>query len=545
MSAPNTIFFLPPKEHRARWLALAILALAPFFFGALAVYMGQDANWDLRNYHWYNAYAFLNHRANIDLLPAQTPAFYNPTLDVPFYWAATHLSAIGAGFALGFVQGLNFILLFMLAYAGLVVPNVRHKVIVCALLALLGMLGGGGLALLGTTFYDNVTSLGVFASALLVIRFSDRLMTADWVRGGGLALLCGLPAGLMMGLKLPSVIFCVGLCGALLCVSGTFTRRVWVAFAFGCGVLLGVAFSLGHWAWFLQTHFGSPLFPYFNDYFHSPLAPLTSARDIQFVPTNGKDYFLFPFIFAEHPRRVGEIPWRDWRIPMLYALLPVAVLLRLFFGRVKDPAGAMMTGFVARYLLAVAAISYFVWLIMFDVYRYAIPLEMLAPLLIVFAVGLLPLTLKTRGLMAAILLLVVAASVQPGNWYRRSAWLDHYVEVKIPALGDTSNLMILMAGFEPYSHVVTQFPPEIPFVRIQSNFASPNENKGINRLLHERIEAHKGRFMMLIPPWQKGLAQEALSYYHLALSPRPCESVTDRLFDDMQLDLCPVLHLKE
>ena len=72
---PKPIHFLPPKEHRAHKLALAFLVLAPFAFGLLALYLGQDGNWDLRNYHWYNAYAFLNGRYAIDILPSQTPWF--------------------------------------------------------------------------------------------------------------------------------------------------------------------------------------------------------------------------------------------------------------------------------------------------------------------------------------------------------------------------------------------------------------------------------------------------------------------------------------
>ena len=64
-------------------------------------------------------------------------------------------------------------------------PNRGGKTVVCAVLAAIGMLGGGSISLIGTTFYDNVTSLGVFASALLVIRYRERLMTAAWPRAFG------------------------------------------------------------------------------------------------------------------------------------------------------------------------------------------------------------------------------------------------------------------------------------------------------------------------------------------------------------------------
>lgn len=537
----HDVLVLPPKEHRARRLALFLMALAPLAFGVLAIFLGQDGNWDLRNYHWYNAYAFLNGRAAIDLLPSQTPWFYNPILDVPFYLLATHIPAMAVGFILGAVQGLNFILLFMLAYAGLTIANPRHKVLVCAGLAALGMLGAGGIAQIGTTFYDNVTSLGLFLSALMVVRHYKRLLTDSWGKAFGLALLCGVPAGMAMGLKLPCFTFCIGLCAALFLSVGTLPRRFVLSFAFGCGVLCGVVLTLGHWAWFLQTHFGSPLFPYFNNLFKAPLAPFGSARDMQYVQRNLHDLLLFPYIFTGSPFRTGEIPWRDWRIPILYTLLPVAVLVRLVFGRSRHEHDRAAVPHVARYLLWVAVISYCVWLVMFGIYRYIVPIEMLAPLLIVFTISYLPIKASARGMLTAFVLLVVALSVQPGNWWRRTAWLDHFVEADLPPLGDVSNTMLLMAGFEPYAHLVTLFPPEMPVVRIQSNFTSPDQDKSFNWLIHQRVDAHQGRFLILIPNWQHGFANEALAYFQLAADWKACKTVKDHLYDGTVFDVCPVV----
>ncbi|MBV8060891.1 MAG: hypothetical protein JO126_05620 [Alphaproteobacteria bacterium] len=531
---------MPPRGHRARKLALFFLFAMPFFFGVLALWLGQDANWDLRNYHWYNAYAFLNGRYDVDLLPSQTPWFYNPTLDVPYYLLATHVPARVAAFILGAVQGINYSLLFMLCYAALVINNTRQKVIVSAVLALMGMLGGGGIALIGTNFGDNITSLGVFTSALLLLRYQGQLFSTAWWRAILLALLFGLPAGAMMGLKLPSVTFCVGLCGAIVAMRGPLMRRVLIAFGFGLGVLAGVALALGHWAHFLQTHFGSPLFPYFNQIFKSPLAPLSSARDTQFVTRSLHDFLLFPWVFTDSPYRVGEIEWRDWRLLALYILLPLGVILRLIFGKDRARADGVGQAAVAPYLMTMVAISYFVWLVMFCVYRYAVPLEMLAPLLIVLAIDLLPLRIATRQVASLFILGIIACSIQGGNWGRHQGWLDHAVEADIPPLGNTSNLMVLMAGFDPFSHVIPLFPPDVTFVRIQSNFSSPDENKGINRLIHDKVDSHKGRLMIMVTPWQHHFADDALSYFNLRPSWRACQKVLDRLYPSGNLDLCPV-----
>jgi hypothetical protein len=542
MAGMGEVHLLPPQNHRARVLALALMVLTPFAFGALAVALGQDANWDLRNYHWYNAYSLLHWRYGFDLLPSQTPWFYNAVLDVPFYLLATHVPAITAGYILGFVQGFNFALLFMLAYASLSVPlNPWAKTGVCSFLSLLGLLGGGGIALVGTTFYDNVTSLGLFASLLFVIRYSESLMTLPPRCAFQLALLCGLPAGLAMGLKLPSVVFCIGLCFAFL-LAGPMRRRFLLAFAFGIGITLGIMVTLGPWAVYLQTHFGSPLFPYFNEVFRSPMAPVSDGRDAEFIPHGGHDVFLFPFLFAKSPTLVGEITWQDWRLPILYALALAVIALRMIVGS-RDQS-AIAKPYATRYLLGAAAMSYFVWMFLFAIYRYAIPLEMLAPLLITLAAGLLPFGVRTRAAIVAVLLIVTAFSIQPGNWGRRDAWLDRFVEATIPPLPKHDNMMILMAGFEPYAHIVPEFPPDIAFVRIQSNFASPGEDKGINAVIRARVAEHmehKGDFMLLMPPWQLAMGDDALAYFGLARSPGPCLPVIDRLYNDNELSLCKVI----
>ncbi|MBV5317074.1 MAG: hypothetical protein JZU50_04665 [Desulfobulbaceae bacterium] len=512
---------------------------APLLTGMFGLYLGQDANWDLRNYHWYNAYALVNGRFGFDLLPSQLPYFYNPALDVPFFLLASHLPARIAGFILAAVQGLNFMLLFMLSYAALIIPSPRQKVLLCTILAAVGMFGAGGIAQIGTTFYDNITSLGVFLSILLTLRLYPLLVDTDWKRSLGLAILCGFPAGLMMGLKLPAVIFCIGLCGALLFTAGSLQRRVWISFGFGIGVLLGLTLSLGPWAFHLYTQYGNPLFPYFNNIFQSSLAPIASARDVTFLPENWFDRLLFPFIFSKNPFSVGEIPWRDLRLPLWYFLLPACLALRGVFRCAKNPIKPITAPVPTRYLLWAAGLSYVAWIFLFAIYRYIISLEMLAPLLIVMTLGLLPLRTPIRAALASLVMGTVLITLQPGNWGRAPQWLDRTVSIDRPELEGSANLMMLMAGFEPYSHVITEFPPHIPFIRIQSNFTSPENGMGINQRIKDRVNKHTGPYKILIPKDQLLTGSAALQYFDLTLSPKTCRPVQDHLFD-ADLALCDV-----
>jgi hypothetical protein len=155
-----------PLNNRAHGIAVVALCVAfPLGFGALALVLGQDTNWDLRNYHWYNPYAFLTGRFALDIGPAHAATFYNPLLDVPVYLLAQALPAKAVGFLLGTVQGLNFVLLFALLRALIVAPSPAQRSGFAAVVAGVGMSGGGHLSLVGTTFND--VSLAVIGAALI------------------------------------------------------------------------------------------------------------------------------------------------------------------------------------------------------------------------------------------------------------------------------------------------------------------------------------------------------------------------------------------
>lgn len=536
---------LPPSGNTARSLAKFFLVLGPILCGVAAVWLGQDANWDLRNYHWYNAYAVLNHRHGYDILPSQTPFFYSPMLDVPVYLMAQRMPGAWVGFILGVLQGLNFCLIFMTSHTVLLISKPKRKVMVCAVLAALGMTGAGSIAQIGTSFNDNLVSLGLLSSILLVVIYLPYLLQWPLQRAMQRAFLFGLPVGLALGLKLTLICFCVGSVLAWLGTSGTWGRRLLLAFAFGCGLSCGMVLTQGYWMWFLATHYHNPIFPYFNQYFASPYAPLTSARDVQFIPNNWLDAAQFPWLFTLNPKRVGEVVWQDWRILSLYILLPLCSLLAIVVGRRNDKSLAMAESLGTRYLLWTAALSYLCWLQLFSIYRYLIPLEMLAPLLIVLTLGLLPLRPTVKGLAAAALLLVIAVGVRPGNW-GRVAYSDHFVQVLAPAVSQPENTMLLMAGFEPYAHIIPSFDPIMPVVRIQSNFASPNEGeKGINHVIAARIAAHQGKFMLVIPDWQvtySGVVQEALGIYGLKFATTTCKKFPDNM--GYSYALCSVEQLK-
>src|SRR5690242_2299365 len=243
---------------RSRGFAVSLLAVpeillwltVPCVFGLFAVALGQDANWDLRNYHWYNAYAFATGRIWFDMAAAQTPSFYNPVLDVPVWALAQVLPGRAVGFALGAAHGVAVMMIAALGTAVLPIPAPGRRRAAALGLALAGGLGGGAIGELGTTYYDNVLCIGI-AGALLALaaaqgsdRGADRTGTAARL---GLLALAGLLAGATGGLKLPAACWPAGIGLAALLVPPPGTSRPAAALAAGLGIAAGMALTAGHW----------------------------------------------------------------------------------------------------------------------------------------------------------------------------------------------------------------------------------------------------------------------------------------------------------
>jgi len=568
---------LLPTHPLSRKIALLFFALAPLLYGVLSLAFGQDANWDLRNYHWYNAYAFLNGREGFDILPAQTPSFYNPIIDVPFYLLATHLPARLVGFLLGTVQGLNGIFLFLLAYALLRLENPLQRTITAIIIATAGLLGGGTLGEVGATFYDNVISLGIFGALLVVVTQMETLTASPAKTAFRLAALGGFLMGCAAGLKQPALLYAAGLGLALFTLPTPWRRRFGIAFWFGMGGLAGIALFSGYWMVHLALAYGDPLFPYFNNIFHSPFAELKSYQDPTFIPGDWQHRLFLPLYFAFNPYIVGEVPWRDFSVPLLFVILPVVFIMGwwreavLYCNRrTPHPPAARKSGGslplpqgervkkqrwptslspcgrgwreapgegcptthevsplndlpTTRYLLAAMAISYVVWAKMFCIYRYLVPLEMLAPLALMLCMGWLVREQRRAWAAACVLLLLVQITVMRADW-GHVPWGERYMQIDMPPL--VPDTMLLMAGWHPIGYAATAVPPSVPVIRIHSNFTTPDKPPiRFTQIMHDRIAAHQGPLKILYLPVEEKRVTDALAAYGLAIEPGFCEEV--------------------
>jgi hypothetical protein len=518
----------------SRRFALFFVIAFPIFYGFLSLAVGQDASWDFENYHWYNAYAFLTGREGRDILVSQTPSFYNPLLDVIFYLAASHLPARLVGFALGAVQGMNGVLIFLLARMIIRRPPL-DKTLLAILVSVSGMIGGGVLGEIGATFWDNVVSLGFLGGLLILTRFALQPgLAARWAAPAGLIL------GAAAGFKQLHLLYCASVGLSVLCLPGSFARRTQIAAWLAAGGLAGIGVTSGFWLAHMTIAYGNPLFPYFNTVFHSPFAAINrDFRDTNFIPKSLWVRLLFPIYFTIDPLITGEVEQRGTAMLALFLALPASLLLLASrrFRPGREPSVRLTDPAASRFILVVITVSYLLWLKMFCIYRYVAPIEMLAPLGLMLAFDLFPASARARISALAMVLAVCVVANTRGDW-GRAPWGERYVEIQAPKLAPDT--LVLMAGYEPLGFIVPGLPPELPVLRIQSNFVHPGDSLSrFTTMMKARIADHKGPLALIYLRQEQSLVDEALAEYGLVADLASCADIPNSL-DDRGILLCGV-----
>ncbi|MDB5949132.1 MAG: hypothetical protein JWR65_987 [Massilia sp.] len=490
MNALKTVLLRCTAACERGWLWLdqpRVLArcalLLPLVFGLLALRYGQDANWDLHNYHRYNPYALLNGRIGFDLAPAQWQSYFNPALDLVYYGLTTALPAPLAGFIMGMLHGLNFVLVLAIARC-LLRSGTAQPLRLPLLLALAGCLGPGFLSELGNSMGDNMTALCVLGSLLVVI--------ARWDRPAVLA--AGVLMGVGVGLKLTNAIYALALCVALLSVAGGVSRRVSIAFRFGIGVLGGIAASAGFWYWKMWQVFGNPLFPQFNNWFKGPLAAPIGIGDTGWLPKSLGKTLLWPFIFTLHPERVIEIALHQIIWPILYVAFCFLALRKLRAAILgADTVPPMRPQ--ARAFLIFFALSYLIWLNLFGIYRYLVPIELLAPLALwLVAHALMPASFA-RGVAGYAILLASMAILPIGGW-GHAGWTARAFEAQVPVIAEPAQSMVFTVhGDPPMGWLVPFFPAPLAFVALGSGFP---ESEGFRARVDAMIAARPGPLYVML-----------------------------------------------
>jgi hypothetical protein len=442
--------------------------LIPILFGIWASLLGADTNWDLLNYHLYNPFALFNGKLNIDLAPGGFQTYFNPVLDIPYYLMIQNLDARFAAFLLGTFHGINFVLLLHISRLVVIriLPSASHWIPV--LLALSGCLTGNFISELGNTMGDNATAVFCLG-AILSVLYAAKDGQARTKQRSALILLSGLLIGMGVGLKLTNAPYAVALGIGLLVLEGTAATRMLLMVCFGIGVVLGIAITNGYWFYTMWTNFGNPLFPQFGNIFPNPIAASVSVADKTWLPKGIWQYVSWPFIISIYSKKAGQLLFYQIVWAMVYPLMILALAKKIF--QRKFTSGRTSLDASARYILVVVATGFFIWMMLFSIYRYLIPMDLLTPLAIFILLNyLLPHLTALRASKWLLGISTAVAFVGGVHTWQHAPWSKDLIKVEVPPLTAPENTTVLITEGNPWSWLALKFPVQVAFIQIVGNF---------------------------------------------------------------------------
>lgn len=496
--APNaaSIRWWPTASMQTQAFALRLSFVIVLVAGVFAGGLGrQDFNWDLRNYHLYNAWAFWTNRIGRDLAPAMLQSYFNPLLDLPHYWLAVVLNWNARWVALvtGMFHGMAVVALLFIARATL--AHDRRLSFLALVVTATGCLAGSWLMEFGTTMGDSSVAVLVLTAVawMLSARAEASQRPADWPTIGA-----GLLVGAACGLKLTAAPFALGLLAITIVqhrnrgtVRPALARIATLLAATACGF----AITGGWWHLRMWSDFGNPLFPQFNRWFASPLATTIQFGDqTPWHPQSIFEALAFPFVVVNNPTRISELRATPLLWPAVYLLALVALSLAVR-KRWALPSEDATVRERQRAVLAFVVTSYVAWMVVFSIYRYSIAFEMLLPLVGWLLVAGMPISANVQRILriGLIALAVVSALVVSISGRVDFARKSYYIEP--PELADPARTTIVLVGGDPLAWLLTGFPKDIAAIGLATNF--PESDAYIDRA-RQIIATRQGPVLALI-----------------------------------------------
>lgn len=518
---------------------IAVSLLAALTFALLAYVAGQDSNWDFYNYHFYNAFAFVNDRWWFDIAPAQRQSFFSPFLDIPFYGLTQVFGVVTASLVYAGFQSLQAPAIFVITF--LVTRQlVAGKTAALALslaLAVLSALSPLNLLLVGTTTGDNTTAVLVLWSiACFMLAHSDLAPAGSSRSRTTLCLAAALLAGLAVGLKLTNGPFALALLAWVFALGEPFNTRLRLFLSMAVAALLGFLIAYGYWGWFLHDQFQNPLFPLFNHIFQSEYMKPVQLNDESFKATTVGGVIFYPFLYNVYTGAIKYQQFLDLRLPVLYiAVVAAAIALALSRNaRARVRGNPLIAG-----LLLFAGVSYLAWIQLFSITRYLVVLEVLAPIAAIVASRILfhrrwAVLTASSLLIAPIAISSWQASQSSFAFGHRTAWADTVFEVDFPDF-DLSGSMVLITGGQAMAFTIPDAPADTRFVRIDSNLNyvgyTSVEERYRNRMgqrLEQEIDLHVGEFFVMYADGEERFVGPDLAYFGIQRRPEECGVITSK-----------------
>jgi hypothetical protein len=478
---------------RGRDLAAAAVIIAASIATTLwhGLHRGQDLNWDQRNYHIGVPWLLEHGTFWRSVAPAGIQSYYNPYVIQLEYLGIQHLPPLAFVIVLAIAQSAAFVIA---GWMCLQIARARDAASDTGVKAgLWPALCGFALCLMapvalseaGTTFIDLLTAAPVLAAyALLLARDrSPKLITA------GLA--AGALIGLATALKLTNAVFALGAIGFALAGADSLRQRLAWLTAYGAGASAAFLAVGGAWQFELWQRFKNPLFPYYNNVFHSPdFGAGGVLRDERFLPHSLFDIWRYPlyWLLGGSPNKTlgsptAELHFIDarWVIVTFGAvafLAALALLPRWRKARLADPA----TG-----LLFAVLIAYLAWLGQFAIHRYMAPIDILCGAAVLVLALRIPWPAVRLGVLGTAAFTAGLMMVVP-DWGHHS-WQRQWQGIKAPPLNFGGPSIVFLAS-KPMSYVAASLPADAIYVGVSGDFdLSASADTALTRTLKQALAA--------------------------------------------------------
>lgn len=429
-----------------KWTALFFCATSCL----VSLHLGQDNNYDLKNYHIYNAWALSTGRWSQDLFAAGGQTYFSPLLDLPYYLVATQLFPSHGAYVVA-LAGLPYgILLYFIYLISATIGRSlelgkwdRGAFIVASVL-----LAGTGAATwseVGTTFNDIPIAVMVLAALfqiLVGVTGPDEEPSPRRVAVAGILL------GLATGLKLTAAIYVPSMAVVIFSVAHGWRSKVRSTAIYGCCAFAAFAVIYGPWAWRLYELTGNPFFPLLNGVFHSDWMTGINIRDERFLPRSWLQWLFYPFYWTTlQSSLVTEVRFRDARLAIACVLLAGYVALA---ARDKGLRAELCRGKYrpVHVLASFLTVSYILWMHEFSIFRYVVATECVAGIFIVVIITTVARRLGRRAAWApalcvlSIVCLIIAYTVSP-RWGRAPVGTDIFA---VEARAFEPGALLIFAG---------------------------------------------------------------------------------------------------
>ncbi len=362
---------------------VAFLTCLIFGCACGAVFRFDMEWWDFANYHYYNAWAFLNGRLDVDSVPAFINTFFSPFIELPSYFLTNALNNNPVLFST--VMAVPYGLLLFAAYkittlffpAGTKQERIRTGLTLLLCVCSVPVF----MELSGTTHEHPMSFLVLTALYLLLKKIPSRLIDTKT------CLISGFILGVAAGLKMTYCLYAAATGLSLILFSKHIDRPVKSIVLFTLAGTAGFSVSYGYWGWILWKNFKNPFFPFLNGLFQSPYWNLPEYRDVRYFDLPWLNVIFYPlhqFLyvggdFSMHHRFILS------HLRIVVGMIPFAAFLYDFIKecltrKKKNPADDNV---LMRFLMLWMMIAYVFWLGIFRVYRYMIPFELMLSIVLV------------------------------------------------------------------------------------------------------------------------------------------------------------------